>query len=112
MEIFLPQLLVRFVVVVSNYLRCEDNFFWLISFLPRCSSNNTKDGANVGYHGYSQVHYSSVKKLVEKLLSMGERPLVVMPEKYTQNAFNVGINIGGRALVQKLTEKDREVIEW
>ncbi|MGK3745210.1 MAG: hypothetical protein ACI90V_012071 [Bacillariaceae sp.] len=64
-----------------------------------------KDGANVGYYGRSQVHYSSIQRLIEKLESMGERPLVVMPEKYTQSSFQAS------NFHQKLTEKDLEVIE-
>jgi len=65
-----------------------------------------KDGANVGYYGHNQIHYSSIRKVVEKLESKGERPLVVMPEKYTQSSFQAS------KFYQKLTEKDLEVIEW
>jgi len=65
------------------------------------------DGANVAYYGHSNVHYSSLKKVVEKLESMGERPLVVMPEKYTWKKFSVRPKY-----YQKLTEKDQEVIQW
>eukprot|EP00536_Pseudo-nitzschia_multiseries_P012512 jgi/Psemu1/244629/estExt_Genewise1.C_4820015 len=65
------------------------------------------DGANVAYYGHSNVHYSSLKRVVEKLESMGERPLVVMPEKYTWKKFFVRPRY-----YQKLTEKDLEVIEW
>lgn len=65
------------------------------------------DGANVAYYGHSNVHYSSLKKVVEKLESMGERPLVVMPEKYTLKSFACRPNY-----YQKLTQKDQDVIDW
>jgi len=65
------------------------------------------DGANVAYYGRSNVHYSSLKKVVEKLESMGERPLVVMPEKYTSKSWACRPNF-----YQKRTQKDEEVIEW
>lgn len=61
----------------------------------------------MAYYGHSNVHYSSLKKVVEKLESMGERPLVVMPEKYTWKKFYVRPRY-----YQKLTEKDVEVIDW
>jgi len=64
------------------------------------------DGANVGYYGHNRIHYSSIRKVVEKLESKGERPLVVMPEKYTQSSFQAS------KFYQKLSEKDLEVIEW
>ena len=62
------------------------------------------DGANVGYYGHSRIHYSSVMIMVEKLERMGERPLVVMPEKYAQS-WSPKSN-------KKSREKDLEVIEW
>jgi len=65
------------------------------------------DGANVAYYGHSNVHYSSLKKIVEKLESMGERPLVVMPEKYTSKSFACRPNF-----YQKLTSRDQDVIDW
>jgi len=65
------------------------------------------DGANVAYYGHSNVHYSSLKKVVEKLESMGERPLVVMPEKYTSKTFFVRPRY-----YQKLSENDLQVINW
>lgn len=79
--------------------------FWAHCHLHTCF--NSKDGANVAYYGHSNVHYSSLKKVVEKLESMGERPLVIMPEKYTLKSFACRPNF-----YQKLTQKDQEVIDW
>jgi hypothetical protein len=64
------------------------------------------DGANVAYYGQSWVQYSSLKLVVEKLESMGERTLVVMPWKYTRGGFR-----NSRSW-QELTENDFKVLEW
>ena len=65
------------------------------------------DGANVAYYGHSNVHYSSLKIVVEELLKIGEKPLVVMPMKYTQASFHVS-----GPYAQFLSKKDIAVIEW
>lgn len=66
------------------------------------------DGANVAYYGHSNVHYSSLNKVVEKLLEMGERPLVVMPSKYTKASFHLHYP----NKIQFLSQEDLEVLEW
>jgi hypothetical protein len=66
------------------------------------------DGANVAYYGHNKVHYSSLKIVVDKLLQMGENPLVVMPSKYTQPSFHTS----GAYNWQSLSQQDLEVIEW
>lgn len=83
---------------------CKGNLI-LVSFL--LAFRRKTDGANVAYYGHSNVHYSSLKKVVEKLESMGERPLVVMPEKYTSKSWACRPNF-----YQKRTRKDEEVIDW
>lgn len=45
------------------------------------------DGPNVGYFGHGDVHYSQVRLVVEQLESMGEKPLVIMPQKYAAPSF-------------------------
>ena len=64
------------------------------------------DGANVAYYGHGKVHYSQVNSVVRELESMDERPLVIMPEKYTAPKFNV--NIGS---TQELTDRDLTVLK-
>jgi hypothetical protein len=87
---------------------CKIQLFWAHhTCIYLFQFNESKDGANVAYYGHSNVHYSSLKKVVEKLESMGERPLVVMPEKYTLNSFACRPNF-----YQKLTQKDQDVIDW
>lgn len=65
-----------------------------------------KDGPNVAYFGHGFVHYSQVKFVVEALERMNERPLVVMPQKYTAPKFNV--NFGS---TQELSEQDLAVLK-
>jgi hypothetical protein len=45
------------------------------------------DGPNVGYFGHGDVHYSQIRLVVEQLESMGEKPLVIMPQKYASPSF-------------------------
>lgn len=49
------------------------------------------DGANVGYHGQNhgngRFSFHQIMFVVEKLESVGERPLVVLPEKYMRPYF-------------------------
>ncbi|KAG7346324.1 protein-only RNase P [Nitzschia inconspicua] len=66
------------------------------------------DGANVAYYGHSNVHYSSLRAVVERLVGMGENPLVVMPSKYVQNSFRVGRN----GHYQTLTERELGTLTW
>ena len=98
----------KFLVLVDDDLNstiCEVHSNDLIHLCPLFIDEI--DGANVAYYGHSNVHYSSLKKVVEKLESMGERPLVVMPEKYTSKSWACRPNF-----YQKRTQKDEEVIEW
>lgn len=76
--------------------------------LTTCFSPFSVDGANVAYYGHSNVHYSSVRALVEYLMVMGEHPLVVMPAKYVQKSFRAGRN----RYYQTLTDQELETIEW
>ena len=45
------------------------------------------DGANVAYYGNGVVNYHQVLLMVSTLESMGENPLVVMPQKYVRDKF-------------------------
>lgn len=65
-----------------------------------------KDGPNVAYFGHGNVHYSQVKFVVDELERMSERPLVVMPLKYTAPRFNV--NYGS---TQELSDRDLAVLK-
>jgi hypothetical protein len=53
------------------------------------------------------VHYSSIKTVVDKLVDMGEIPLVVIPSKYIQKSFRVGRH----GQYQTLSERDFAVIK-
>lgn len=64
------------------------------------------DGPNVAYFGHGKVHYSQVKFVLEELERMGERPLVVMPQKYTAPKFNVNYGVQ-----QELSERDLDVLK-
>jgi len=81
--------------------------YLLIIFTDRFQFIDSIDGANVAYYGHKDVHYSTLKKVVEKLQVMGERPLVVMPKKYTLKSFACKPKY-----YQELTQKDQEVIDW
>lgn len=63
------------------------------------------DGPNCAYFGHGTFHYSQVKHVVDELERMNERPLVVMPQKYTYPKFNLNIGI-----TQELSERDLEVM--
>ena len=63
------------------------------------------DGPNVGFHGYGEFHYSQLEQVVQKLESMGEIPLVTMPQKYVSPSFN--LRYGKR---QKLSERDLDLV--
>jgi hypothetical protein len=64
------------------------------------------DGPNVGYFGHGDVHYSQVRLVVEQLERMGERPLVIMPQKYTAPKFW----LNGLGYSQELTKAEREIL--
>lgn len=64
------------------------------------------DGPNIAYFGHAVLRYSQVEKMVQKLESLGERPLVTMPHKYCQSTFYVAsIN-----QAQRLSEREQQVI--
>lgn len=52
------------------------------------------------------MHYSQVKLVVDALERMNEKPLVIMPQKYTAPKFNV--NYG---LMQELSDRDLAVLK-
>ena len=62
------------------------------------------DGPNVGYFGHGNVHYSQVQKMVAKLEAMNERPLVIMPVKYTKSQFKASTGL------QVLKERELNVL--
>jgi len=64
------------------------------------------DGPNVLYHGQGEVHFSQLKKVIEKLEEMNEKPLILMPYKYVQSKINLRYDY-----VQKLDEKSLEFLE-
>jgi pentatricopeptide repeat protein len=64
------------------------------------------DGANVAYYGIGSINYHQVKLVVETLENMGESPLVVIPQKYTQNKFYLR-----KGYVQELTLAQLEILE-
>jgi pentatricopeptide repeat protein len=53
------------------------------------------------------VHYSQVQCIVQELEKMGERPLVVMPQKYMSPRFW----ISGLSFTQELSQIDLDIIE-
>jgi hypothetical protein len=65
------------------------------------------DGPNVAYFGHGNVHYSQVQCTVQELEKMGERPLVVMPQKYMSPSFWVA----GLSFTQELSQNDLDIIE-
>jgi len=65
------------------------------------------DGANVAYFGFPELHYSQVKLLVDELKGMGEKPLVILPKKYTHRTFLLSST--GKS--QILKDRDYAVID-
>lgn len=65
------------------------------------------DGANVAYYGYPELHYSQLKVVVDELKRMGEKPLVVLPKKYTYPAFM--LSHSGRT--QNLGNRDLDLLQ-
>ena len=64
------------------------------------------DGPNVAYFGHGDVHYSQVKLVVEELERMGEKPLVIMPQKYVAPSFRLSVGA-----LQELSEREQEVVD-
>jgi pentatricopeptide repeat protein len=65
------------------------------------------DGPNVAFFGHGSFHYSQIKLVVDKLLSFGENPLVIMPEKYAMPKFW----LAGLGLTQDLTVSELEIMQ-
>ena len=65
------------------------------------------DGPNIAYYGHGDVHYRQIELVLEELERLGERPLVVMPQKYTAQSFWVA----GLGFTQELSEKDMSIIK-
>lgn len=64
------------------------------------------DGANVAFFVRGLVDYHHVKNVVDGLEQMGEKPLVIMPQKYLQPKFYVR-----RGLIQELDEHNVEIMK-
>ena len=64
------------------------------------------DGANVAFFGRGVVDYHHVKAVVEGLEKMGERVLVILPEKYLQRKFYIR-----KGNVQELDDRDWSIVE-
>jgi hypothetical protein len=65
------------------------------------------DGPNVAYYGTAGVQWSQVELVVKTLETMGENPLVIMPQKYL--AAKIWLSIAGHT--QALTESDQAIID-
>ncbi len=63
------------------------------------------DGANVAYYGHGLFRYSQVQKVVEELERMGERPLVIMPQKYAVASFRLA-----HGVTQKLNQSSLDAM--
>jgi len=64
------------------------------------------DGANVAYYGLGCINYHQLKLMVTTLERMGENPLVIIPQKYTQRKFHLR-----QGYVQELTDEQMEIIK-
>lgn len=64
------------------------------------------DGPNVAYFGHGAVHYSQVQLAVDQLERMGERPLVIMPQKYVAPNFW----LASTGYMQVLSEGELEIM--
>jgi pentatricopeptide repeat protein len=75
------------------------------------------DGANVGYYmqNFQQGRFSfhQIQWMVDDLQRRGEHALVVLPQKYMRDAFNISVGAGGfdqrRAQRQVLTDEEKEI---
>ena len=53
------------------------------------ASASALDGANVAYFGWGRVNVYQLVHMVTTLERLGERPLVVFPQKYTNQRFHL-----------------------
>ncbi|GAX09314.1 hypothetical protein FisN_32Hh010 [Fistulifera solaris] len=75
------------------------------------------DGANVGYYmqNFQQGRFSfhQIQWMVDDLQHRGEHALVVLPQKYMRDVFNISVGAGGfdqrRAQRQVLTEEEKAI---
>lgn len=95
-----------FTAIVGESLRERFCCRTLVECVSHNISPTLKDGANVAYFGHGKVHYSQVKFVVEELERMNEKPLVLMPQKYTALKFNVN-----RGSTQELSGRDLNVLK-
>lgn len=64
------------------------------------------DGANVAYYGIGCINYHQIKLMVKSLEKMGEKPLVIMPQKYAQKKFHLR-----QGYVQELPESQMAILQ-
>lgn len=64
------------------------------------------DGANVAYYGLGSINYHQIKLMVTALEEMGETPLVVMPQKYTQKKFHLR-----QGYIQELPQSQIDILK-
>jgi hypothetical protein len=64
------------------------------------------DGPNVAFFGHGNFHYSQVQLIVDKLESMGERPLVTMPQRYLASSFW----LTRAGYTQEISDREMEVM--
>lgn len=64
------------------------------------------DGANVAFFGRGIVDYQQIKMVVNGLEDMGERPLIIIPQKYAHRKFHVR-----RGFIQELNEEAMAIVE-
>lgn len=64
------------------------------------------DGANVAYYGLGCINYHQLKLMVTTLEKMGEHPLVIIPQKYTQKKFHLR-----QGYMQELPDEQLEIIQ-
>jgi pentatricopeptide repeat protein len=75
------------------------------------------DGANVGYYMQNFQHgrfsFHQIQWMVDDLQRRGEHALVVLPQKYMRDVFNISVGAGGfdqrRAQRQVLTEEEKAI---
>jgi hypothetical protein len=71
------------------------------------------DGANIGYYSQNfedgKFSYHQIKFMVDSLERMGENPLVIMPYKYTKDAFHIMTRSGGGRQYRKQMLTNAEI---
>lgn len=77
-----------------------------MSNVPILTDSFALDGPNVGLYGCGKFRYSQVNEVVEELERMGERPLVIMPQKYIGPIFYLR-----KGPKQHLSKRDLEFVE-